>query len=57
MRTETKVKETFAEFDKYVGIDNLKILHLNDAKGDLGCNLDRHQHLGMGGIGEKEFLP
>lgn len=53
LRTEKNVKETFDEFDKYVGIKNLKILHLNDAKGDLGCNLDRHYHLGLGGIGEK----
>lgn len=53
LRTEEKVKETFDEFDKYVGIKNLKILHLNDAKGDIGCNLDRHYHLGLGGIGEK----
>jgi len=53
MRTEEKVKETFDEFDKYVGIENLKILHLNDARGEIGCNLDRHYHLGLGGIGEK----
>ena len=52
LRTEKDVKETFAEFDKHVGIKNLKILHLNDAKGDIGCNLDRHYHLGLGGIGE-----
>jgi len=53
LRTEDKVKETFKEFDKYVGIENLKILHLNDARGELGCNLDRHYHLGLGGIGEE----
>ena len=53
IKTEEDVKKTFSEFDKYVGIDNLKILHLNDAKGELGCNLDRHYHLGLGGIGEK----
>ncbi|MCV0393623.1 MAG: deoxyribonuclease IV [Nitrosopumilus sp.] len=53
LRTANKVKETFDEFDKYVGIKNLKILHLNDAKGDIGCNLDRHYHLGLGGIGEQ----
>jgi len=53
LRTEEKVKETFKEFDKHVGIKNLKILHLNDARGELGCNLDRHYHLGLGGIGEK----
>lgn len=53
LRTEEKVKETFDEFDKHVGIENLKILHLNDARGEIGCNLDRHYHLGLGGIGEK----
>ena len=51
LRTKEKVKETFKEFDKHVGIKNLKILHLNDARGELGCNLDRHYHLGLGGIG------
>lgn len=53
LRTEKKVKETFDEFEKFVGIKNLKILHLNDAKGSIGCNLDRHYHLGLGGIGEE----
>ena len=53
LRTAEKVKETFDEFEKYVGIKNLKILHLNDARGEIGCNLDRHYHLGLGGIGEK----
>lgn len=53
LRTETKVKETFKEFDKHVGIENLKILHLNDARGEIGCNLDRHYHLGLGGIGKE----
>ena len=51
LRTKEKVKETFKEFDKHVGVENLKILHLNDARGELGCNLDRHYHLGLGGIG------
>jgi len=53
LKTEKNVKKSFAEFDKHVGIDNLKILHLNDARGELGCNLDRHYHLGLGGIGGK----
>ena len=53
LRTKDKVKETFKEFDKHVGIENLKILHLNDARGDIGCNLERHYHLGLGGIGEE----
>ena len=53
LRTADKVKETFKQFNKHVGIENLKILHLNDARGEIGCNLDRHYHLGLGGIGEE----
>ena len=51
LRNEEQVKKVFDEFDKFVGIKNLKIIHLNDAKGEIGCNLDRHYHLGLGGIG------
>jgi deoxyribonuclease-4 len=53
LRTEKSVKETLIKFDDVVGFDNLKILHLNDAKGEIGCNLDRHYHIGLGNIGEK----
>ena len=38
---------------KELGMENLKILHLNDAKGEIGCNLDRHYHIGLGSIGEE----
>ncbi|EPA05792.1 deoxyribonuclease IV [Candidatus Nitrosarchaeum limnium] len=53
LRTEKSVKDTFAKFDDVIGFENLKILHLNDAKGEIGCNLDRHYHIGLGNIGEK----
>jgi len=53
LRTEKNVKETFDDFEKHIGMENLKILHLNDAKGEIGCNLDRHYHIGLGNIGEK----
>ncbi|MDH3276799.1 MAG: deoxyribonuclease IV [Nitrosopumilus sp.] len=56
LRTEKDVKETFKTFDKYVGMENLKILHLNDAKGELGCNLDRHYHIGLGNIGKEGMI-
>ena len=38
-----------------IGIQNLKVIHLNDSKGDLGSHLDRHYHIGMGKIGEHGF--
>lgn len=34
-----------------IGIKNLKLFHLNDSKGELGSNLDRHYHIGLGKIG------
>lgn len=53
LRTESSVKKTFSQFEKNIGFKHLKILHLNDSKGELGCNLDRHYHIGLGKIGEK----
>ena len=53
LSTQEGVKDTFAKFDKSIGYEHLKILHLNDAKGELGCNLDRHYHIGLGNIGKK----
>jgi len=55
MRTEEGIKDTLAQFDEQVGIKNLKIVHLNDTKGDRGSGLDRHEHIGMGFIGEDGF--
>ena len=52
LRTPKNVKETFAKFDKVIGFKHLKILHLNDSKGELGNNLDRHYHIGLGNIGK-----
>jgi deoxyribonuclease IV len=38
-----------------VGIDRLNLIHLNDSKGELGANLDRHYHIGIGKIGRDGF--
>ena len=53
LMTKDAVKKTMKEFDDTVGIKNLKILHLNDSKGELNSNLDRHNHIGLGEIGEE----
>jgi len=34
-----------------VGIDLIKLIHLNDAHGELGSHYDRHDHIGKGKIG------
>lgn len=55
LRTGTAWEETMAEFERFVGLSNLKIFHLNDAMGTLGSHLDRHQHIGEGTIGIAGF--
>jgi deoxyribonuclease-4 len=47
--------EVFDEFDRVVGLDYLKAMHLNDAKKELGSRVDRHESLGRGMIGEAFF--
>ena len=39
------------EFDKIVGIDRIKVLHINDSKNERGAHKDRHENIGFGHIG------
>ncbi len=39
------------EFDKIIGIDRLKVLHINDSKNVMGAGKDRHENIGFGHIG------
>ncbi|MED4400955.1 deoxyribonuclease IV [Metabacillus fastidiosus] len=39
------------EFDKIVGIDRIKVLHINDSKNPCGASKDRHENIGFGHIG------
>ncbi len=55
LSTKTGVEDTLRLFDEVVGLERLKVVHLNDSKARLGSNLDRHEHIGMGFIGEKGF--
>jgi deoxyribonuclease-4 len=55
LRTEAGLAGTLEQLEKQVGLDRLRVIHLNDTKGDLGSGLDRHEHIGMGFIGEDGF--
>jgi len=55
LRTAEGVDEVMRELDDRVGLSHLRIIHLNDCKGDLGSGLDRHEHIGLGSIGEEGF--
>ncbi len=49
------VARTINLLDEIIGLEKVKAVHVNDSKGPLGSGLDRHEHIGMGYIGEKGF--
>ena len=49
------IEETLAAFDDTIGLGLLRVIHCNDSKGALGSGLDRHEHVGLGAIGEEGF--
>lgn len=55
LRTAEACTNTFAEFDRIVGFQYLRGMHLNDAKSAFGSRVDRHNSLGEGNIGHDAF--
>ena len=46
---------TFQDFDRLVGLDRIKVFHLNDSKKPCGSRVDRHEHIGKGCLGLDTF--
>ncbi|RLG95792.1 endonuclease [Candidatus Bathyarchaeota archaeon] len=55
LRTRRAVEETIHRLDGIIGFERLKLVHLNDSRGGLGSHIDRHEHIGLGNIGEDGF--
>jgi deoxyribonuclease-4 len=55
LSNKSKSLELIDNIDSTLGLENLKLFHLNDSKGGLGSNLDRHHHIGLGKIGPEGF--
>jgi deoxyribonuclease-4 len=55
LQTPEACKNTFEEFDKVIGLDYLRAMHINDSKKGLGSKVDRHENIGIGTIGEDSF--
>ena len=53
--TEQGYGDTFREFDRTVGLDRIKVFHLNDSKKPCGSRVDRHEHIGKGCLGLEPF--
>jgi deoxyribonuclease-4 len=55
LRTPRAYAETMRRFDGDVGLGRLRVVHVNDSKKDLGSRVDRHEHIGRGGLGLGAF--
>ena len=50
---EAALDAVLDDLDREIGLDRLRALHVNDSKAPLGSNLDRHENVGEGLMGEK----
>ncbi len=55
IRTPEAYERTFQEFDRLIGLDRLKVFHMNDSKKPCGSRVDRHEHIGRGCLGLEPF--
>ena len=55
IHTPDGLERTVDEFDRAVGLEHLKLIHLNDSKVPFESRVDRHWHIGQGHIGSAAF--
>lgn len=55
LRSDEAVCLVVEQIQEEFPISQVNLIHLNDAKGDRGSGLDRHEHIGLGFIGESGF--
>jgi deoxyribonuclease-4 len=51
MTTDERAAEVLEYWDSVCGLENLRIVHINDSKGPVGSRIDRHDHIGKGRCG------
>lgn len=56
LRSKNSIDMYLDTFEELIGIKNIKLIHLNDSKNEIGANVDRHENIGKGYIGEKGLL-
>ena len=49
-------EEVIDNFDEIIGLEYLKVIHINDSKNELGAHKDRHENIGFGKIGYDTIL-
>lgn len=51
-----RLDDVLAEFDRVIGLERLKAIHLNDSKNPFGSHKDRHEKIGEGSIGLEAMI-
>ena len=54
-RTKKTYEIMWKEFDRIIGLNKLKVIHINDSKKPLGSRIDRHENIGKGKLGTQAF--
>ncbi len=54
-RTPAGYRKVMRQFDRTLGLQRLRVFHLNDSKKPLGSRVDRHEHIGKGQVGREAF--
>ena len=54
-RRRKAMRARSTQFERLVGVERLKVFHLNDSKRPLGSRVDRHEHIGQGCVGLEPF--
>jgi len=55
LRSSQALESVLEQFRGCIKMEHLRLIHLNDCRGGLGAHLDRHEHIGLGQIGEEGF--
>lgn len=55
LETLDGLDRTIDDFNSSIGLEKLKLVHLNDSKGGLWLRTGQHEHIGIGAIGEEGF--
>jgi len=53
--TKQEYEKLWDQFDTIIGLNHLKVMHLNDSKKECGSRVDRHDDIGKGKIGLESF--
>ncbi len=55
LRDPESYEATWEVFDRLIGLERLRVWHLNDSKKPFASRVDRHEHIGHGELGEQAF--